>query len=122
MKIEWETISTIVGRRIHDFRVDHKMSQETLAFASGLHPAYLGSVERGEKCPSVETIYKISIGLKVPLSELLDLNSEIVPTETEAMQRIAFALADLSDEEAVRVAEVVEKILAIKDHNLSEAE
>lgn len=115
MKIQRDDISIIVGKRIHDYRVDHKMSQEELAFASELHPAYLGSVERGEKCPSVETIYKISEGLKIPLSELLDFNADILPTNTEAMQRIASALVDLSDAEAVRVAEVVEKMLKIKD-------
>ena len=112
-----DKISSAVGQRIHDYRVRQKMSQESLAFAAGLHPAYLGSVERGEKCPSIETIYKISKGLKIPISALLDLDSETAPTQTEAIQRIALAMIDLSDEEAVRVAEVVEKMLSIKENS-----
>ena len=53
-----------------------KMSQETLAFESDLHPAFLSQVERGEKCPSLETLYKICTGLKIPLHELMDFSSE----------------------------------------------
>lgn len=112
-----DKISSAVGQRIHDFHVRQKMSQESPAFAAGLHPTYLESVERGEKCPSVETIYKISKGLKIPISALLDLDSETAPTQTEVLQRIALAMTDLSDEEAVRVAEVVEKMLSIKENS-----
>ncbi|MCI7768664.1 MAG: helix-turn-helix domain-containing protein [Oscillospiraceae bacterium] len=115
MNIDRDKISSVVGQRIHDYRVRKKMSQESLAFAAGLHPAYLGSVERGEKCPSVETIYKISTGLKIPISELLDLDGDTAPTQTEALQRISAAMTGLTDEEAVRVAEVVEKMLSIKE-------
>lgn len=115
MDINREKISSAVGQRIHNFRIRQKMSQESLAFAADLHPAYLGSVERGEKCPSVETIYKISEGLKIPISRLLDLDSDTTPTRSEALQRIASAMAALSDEEAVRVAEIVEKMLSIKE-------
>ena len=109
-----DKISLAVGQRIHNYRIRQKMSQESLALSEGLHPAYLGSVERGEKCPSVETICKISAGLKIPVSELLDLDSETEPTRSEALGRIASAMKDLTDEEAVRVAEIVEKMLAIK--------
>ena len=117
MDINREKLSSAVGQRIHNFRIRQKMSQESLAFAAGLHPAYLGSVERGEKCPSVETIYKIFAGLKIPISELLDLDSDTTPTQSEALQRIASAMTDLTDEEAVRVAEVVEKMLSIKEES-----
>lgn len=114
MNINRSKISSVVGQRIHDYRVRQKTSQESLAFAAGLHPAYLGSVERGEKCPSVETICKIAAGLKIPVSELLNLDADTAPTRYEALQRIALAMTDLTDEEAVRVAEIVEKMLAIK--------
>ena len=73
MQIEREKISYLIGIRIHDFRVQRKMSQEELALASDIHPAYLGRLERGEKCPTIDTLYKVSQGLKLPLSELLDI-------------------------------------------------
>ena len=67
MKETRQTISGMVGERIRTFRIEQKLSQEELAFASELHPAYIGKVERGDKCPTVETLYKIANGLKIPL-------------------------------------------------------
>ncbi len=114
MDINREKISHIIGKRIYDFRTQKKLSQETLAFESEIHPAYLGRVERGEKCATIETLYKISKGLKIPLSELLDVSSEVKPTNTEAMHRIQTAMRNLSDKETVEVAEILEKIVEFK--------
>ncbi len=117
MNIDRERISYLIGTRTRDFRAERKMSQEALALVSELHPAYLGRVERGEKCPTVETLYKIATGLKIPLSELLDISSEIKPTNTEAMHRIETAMLHLSDEEAIQVAEIVENVVSFKYKN-----
>lgn len=114
MQIEREKISYKIGERIRDFRVDRNMSQEALALASEINPTYLGRLERGEKCPTVDTLYKISQGLKIPLSELLDISSDIQPTHTEAMHRIKTAMEGLSEDEAVELAEIVEKIIEFK--------
>ena len=91
-----------------------KLSQEALAFESEIHPAYLGRVERGEKCPTIETLYKISKGLKIPLHELLDVSIEVKPTNIEAFHRIQTAMQCLSEEESIEIAEIVEKIIAFK--------
>jgi len=114
MQIERDKISYLVGSRIHDYRVQRKMSQEELALASEIHPAYLGRLERGEKCPSIDTLYKVSQGLKLPLSELLDISADVKPSHNEAMHRIQEALSALTDEEATDIAEIVEKIAAFK--------
>ncbi len=114
MSVDRERISYMVGIRIRNFRIERKMSQEALTLASELHPAYLGRLERGEKCPTVETLHKIAMGLKLPISELLDISAEIKPTSTEAMYRIKTALLHLSDEEALQVAEIVENVVSFK--------
>lgn len=118
MQFDRETISYKIGERIHDFRVQRKMSQEELALASEIHPAYLGRLERGEKCPTVDTLYKVSQGLKIPLAELLNITPDIKPTHTEAIQRIETSLNNLSEQEAVDVAEIVEKIVKFKQNSL----
>lgn len=64
-------ISEAVGAKIRQLRKAKAMSQEELALKSDLSPAYYGLVERGVKCPSIETIWKIAAGLDVPPSELL---------------------------------------------------
>lgn len=68
-------VAAAVGERIRQFRTRQHLSQEELAFASEIHPAYIGNVERGEKCPTIETVSKIANGLKVSIPKLLDIDS-----------------------------------------------
>ena len=113
MSINREELSYKIGARIRDFRNARNMSQETLALNSGMHPAYLGKVERGEKCPTVDTLHKLCTGLKIPLHELLDFDIENKPTSREALHRIENALVGIDDESAVKIAEIVEGIAGI---------
>lgn len=117
MQFDRERISYLIGERIREFRVLRGMSQEALAFASEINPTYLGRLERGEKCPTVDTLYKISLGLKLPLHELLDVSAALEPSQTEAMHRIQTAMEGLSESDAVDVAEIVEKLIAFKKSN-----
>ena len=110
MKESRETISCIVGERIRKFRTEQKLSQEELAFASELHPAYIGKVERGDKCPTVETLYKISNGLKIPLHKLLDIGSGTEVSESDAYHRIQESLDGLNADEMLQIAQIVEEI------------
>ncbi len=114
MDIDRKDISHLIGKRIQKFRTQRKLSQEELALASEMHPAYLGRVERGERCPTLDTLYKISTGLKIPLPELLDISADIKPTNNEALERIKNALYGLSESEAVEIAEIMERIISLK--------
>ncbi len=106
-------ISYDVGARIRELRRERRMSQEALAFSSDMHPAYLGKIERGEKCPTIDTLYKICVGLKIPLSELLDIKQGTRPTSKEAMYRIENALSGIDEASAVKIAEIVESVSEI---------
>lgn len=64
------TIET--GRRIRNYRIQQHMSQETLAEKCGLHPTYIGQLERGEKNATLESIEKIAGGLSISLSRLFE--------------------------------------------------
>jgi len=113
MSFEREKIAYTIGNRIREFRVMKKMSQESLAFDSDIHPAYLSQVERGEKCPTVETVYKICKGLKIPMSELMDFSMNPEPTSEEAVQRIKTALGKVPADKAVKIAQIVEEMVDI---------
>ena len=117
MKTEREKISYRIGERIRQYRTEQHLSQEALALSCEIHPAYLGRLERGEKCPTVDTLYKIAQGLKIPLSELLDVTAEINPTQKAAIDRIETAIFSLSENEAVEIAEIIEKLIAFKRDN-----
>ena len=58
------------GLRIAELRRQLNISQEELAERCGVHRTYIGSIERGEKSPTLNTIEKFARGLNV---ELIDL-------------------------------------------------
>ena len=68
-------ITQAVGNRIRYFRRMQSISQEDLALRAGLNPAYFGQVERGLKCPTIDTLYRIARALDVSLPELLRLDT-----------------------------------------------
>lgn len=48
-----------------------RLSQEELADRCGVHRTYIGSIERGEKSPTLNTVEKIAKGLGVDIAELV---------------------------------------------------
>lgn len=63
-----------VGLRIRDIRKRRNLTQEELAFCSGLDRSYIASVEKGKRNISIVNLEKISKALNVSLAELfLDL-------------------------------------------------
>jgi len=65
-------IAKIIGQRVRNYRNQSNLSQEKLAEAAGLHPTYIGQIERGEKNVTIESIAKISEALNLPLSKLFE--------------------------------------------------
>ena len=70
-------LSIAIGQRIRNYRINQKLSQEMLAEKCGLHPTYIGQIERGEKNATIESVDKISSALSVPLSTLFENISDI---------------------------------------------
>ncbi len=58
------------GAAIRELRNERGISQEELAFKSGLNRGYYGDVERGERNVSLANILKIATALDVPASEI----------------------------------------------------
>lgn len=78
-----------IGNRIRYFRTTKKLSQEKLSELSSLHPSYIGQLERGEKTPSIDTLYKICHGLDISLVQLLN-EIDIIPSEHSDYTYYAF--------------------------------
>ena len=58
-----ENIKKSVGDRIRQLRKARGYSQEKLADKADLHYTHIGSIERGEKNWSIETLVKVANGL-----------------------------------------------------------
>ncbi|WP_462410362.1 helix-turn-helix domain-containing protein [Neobacillus sp. Marseille-QA0830] len=54
-----------IGNVLRRRRKAKGMSQEKLALESGLDRSYIGDLERNEKSPSLDTVYKISRALEI---------------------------------------------------------
>lgn len=59
------------GERLQKVRKEGGISQEKLAAKLAMHRNYIGMIERGERNPTIRTLYKIAKALKVNASELL---------------------------------------------------
>lgn len=59
------------GARLQKVRKEQRISQEELAARLSMHRTYIGMIERGERNPTIRTLYKIAKALKVNGSELL---------------------------------------------------
>lgn len=58
------------GRRVADLRKLAGYSQEQFAFKCDVDRTYIGTIERGEKSPTLNTIAKIANALGITKSEL----------------------------------------------------
>lgn len=70
------TIEKQFGKRVRELRLGKGLSQEELAFKSGVHRTYLGGIERGERNPSLKNVAALAKALGVTLSELFLFRSE----------------------------------------------
>jgi len=57
--------------RLRSVRESRDLSQEELAARAGYHRTYIGQLERGEKSPSLRTIFNLSAALEVSPSVLI---------------------------------------------------
>ncbi|MEE0859151.1 MAG: helix-turn-helix transcriptional regulator [Acutalibacteraceae bacterium] len=65
------------GARLKNIRQQRNLSQEELAFQCNMQASHIGQIERGQKNPTLDTLIKISNGLDMPLTELLDFETSI---------------------------------------------
>ncbi|MGI6216135.1 MAG: helix-turn-helix domain-containing protein [Coriobacteriales bacterium] len=100
-------LTLALGRRLRSFRVAKGMSQEKLAQKSGLHPTYIGQVERGEKNITVDTLAKIASGLDI---ELVDVFEYLDPTSDHERSRMAKCY-DLMLSRSEKEREILTKII-----------
>lgn len=54
-----------LGQTIRRLRKEQRLTQEELAYRSGLHVNYIGGIERGERNVGVKAMFNLARGLEV---------------------------------------------------------
>ena len=63
--------SKAVGEAIAFCRKEKNLSQEVLSGLADIGRTHLSAIERGERKPTLETLYKISIALNISMSDIV---------------------------------------------------
>lgn len=63
--------SKIVGEAIAYCRNQKNLSQEVLSALADIGRTHLSAIERGERKPTLETLYKISMALDIKMSDIV---------------------------------------------------
>jgi len=66
-----KTLERAFGFTLRRLRQDRGLSQENLGFESGYHRTYISLLERGQKSPSLQTIFTLSKALKIEPNEMI---------------------------------------------------
>jgi transcriptional regulator with XRE-family HTH domain len=73
-------VRQFLGQRVRELRKHRGLSQERLGNGSELSGKFIGEVERGKKSISIDSLYKVSVALSVPLGHLTDVSKRAVPS------------------------------------------
>jgi transcriptional regulator with XRE-family HTH domain len=95
--VECSPTSGDMGRAIRVLRRQRGLSIEALAFAAGMHPTYLSSIEREGRNPSLTKLWALADALGVPFGQMARL------AEGQARERRAVEQA-LAEERALGAA------------------
>ncbi len=106
-------VRKFLGERLRELRKQRGLSQERLGDGASLSGKFIGEVERGEKSISIDSLYKVSVALEVPLRHLTDVRPvrrAVVPSE-EAEKIVALVSGRRGTNDARRAYEVLRAML-----------
>ena len=87
----------IVGKRLKSIRLEKQLSLDEVSKLTDVSKPMLGQIERGQSSPTITTLWKIAVGLKIPLSSLLEEKEKEM---AEAAERQAAAEGHTEEQEA----------------------
>lgn len=105
------SITTEIGQRIRYYRKKQGLSQEKLAELCDFHPTYIGQLERGEKNASIESIYKLTKGLGIPITQLLEDIDTFENANNNISLEIYHLCQQLPEKKQISIKKILEEIL-----------
>ena len=78
----------IVGEAITYWRKEKNLSQEVLSGLADIGRTHLSAIERGERKPTLETLYRISIALDISMCEIVSEIENRLKTPSSLLRRL----------------------------------
>ncbi|EKQ51271.1 MULTISPECIES: XRE family transcriptional regulator [unclassified Clostridium] len=82
-------LNNIIASNLKRLRSERQLSLGKLSEICGVSKVMLGQIERGESNPTINTIWKIANGLKIPYTTLIDepLNNNILIKKEDSTEQ-----------------------------------
>jgi transcriptional regulator with XRE-family HTH domain len=77
----------LIGKVIERLRRERQMSQDELAFESGISREYMNKIATNKSEPGLGTVFALATGLKIPPDELVKIIDESPDTEFEPRKK-----------------------------------
>jgi transcriptional regulator with XRE-family HTH domain len=65
-----QTPQAVFAANVARIREHRGLTQEQLGWAAGIHQTAIARIEKGERKPTLDTIFKLAAGLEIPPAEL----------------------------------------------------
>ena len=110
-------VSDKVGIRIKEFRQRAGLTQEGLAFESGVHVSFVSEIERGLKKPSIESLEKLLAALNINFPEFFDFEISVKEIKVNpVLDKLVKELEDRSEQEIELVYGITKQFLKFEDN------
>jgi XRE family transcriptional regulator, regulator of sulfur utilization len=104
-------LAKIIGERIRLQRRSQGLSQEDLAQKAGLHPTYIGQLERGEKNATLESISKVARALTIKLEDLVSFTQPNLSDGNETIRELIQELYRVTEADQKSILKIVKELL-----------
>lgn len=103
-----------LGKKIREIRKKRGLTQEELAWKSGISLNFMGQIERGHKKPSIKTLKKISENLRIAPSSFFEEIKYNPPEEDLLVEKIKSLLKEGSEADKKLIYKIVKSMLLKK--------
>jgi transcriptional regulator with XRE-family HTH domain len=102
-------IKKAFGANLKKYRLINDKSQEEIALAEGMSATFVSELERGIRCPTIDTVFKLSKILNVTPAQLINFDSDFY-TNTEAHIIVLNVLENVPDDSKLKLARIFERL------------
>lgn len=107
---EEEKFLVLLGERVRDYRKSLGLSQEQLAEMAIVHPVNISNIENAKVNSSICIYRRVANGLRVPLAQLMDINSGRV--ERDELMKVVVQIKTLGRKDQKLILETIKGLLS----------